>query len=194
MPLPPPAPRKLLHVRTIVCEGYERADGQFEVDGHLRDVKTDNIPDWGGGEIPAGQPIHDMRLRLAVDESMTLTESVASMDYFPWRMCPSIAPAFAKLKGLVMKPGFTKKVSDLIGGVQGCTHLGSLVAPVATTMMQTMIRARVKRAKEREAVGQPRSIPHFINTCHTWSRSSDVVKREFPDLYKDPEAATRPAP
>lgn len=186
MPLPSPAPRKLLHVRTIVCEGYETPDGRFEVDGRLHDVKTDDIPDWGGGMIPAGQPIHDMYLRLAIDDKMTVTESVAVMDHFPWRLCPSIAPAFGKLKGLSLKPGFTKKVANLVGGIKGCTHLGSLIGPTATTMMQTMIRARLKRAKAREADGQPRAIPPFINTCHTWARSSPVVKREFPEVYQDP--------
>lgn len=191
MPLPPPAPRTLLHVRTIVCEGYARDDGQFEVDGRLLDVKAEDIPDWdssGGapGVIPAGRPIHDMRLRLAVDDGLTVTESVAAMDHTPWRACPSIAPAFGKLKGLTLKPGFTRKVADLLGGVKGCTHLGALIGPVATTMLQTMIRARLKRAKEREAAGAPRAVPHFINTCHTWSRSSPIVKREFPDLYREP--------
>lgn len=190
MPLPPPAPRRLLHTRTIVCEGFEHPDGQFEVDGRLTDVKTYTIPDWGKGVIPAGQPIHDMYLRLAVDDKMTITKSVASMDYFPWRICPSIAPSFSKLKGLSLKPGFTKKVADLVGGTKGCTHLGSLIGPTATTMMQTMIRARMKRAKDREAADGTKSVPHFINTCHTWARTSPVVKREFPHLYKEPEQSS----
>jgi len=192
MPLPPPAPRKLAHVRTIVCAGYERADGQFEVDGHLRDVKTEDIPDWGGGEIPAGKPIHDMRLRMTVDDGLTVTDSVAAMDDFPWRVCPSVAPAFGALKGLSLKPGFTKKVSDVLGGIKGCTHLGSLIGPVATTMMQTMIRSRLKKAEDNKATSGPRKAPPFINTCHTWARTSPVVQREFPDLYIAPERTPDP--
>ncbi len=184
MSLPPPAPRTLRHTRTIICDGYERADGQWEVDGRLLDVKPDTIDNWGEGIIPAGQPIHDMHLRMTVDAKMTITGSEAAMDHHPWPICPSIAPRFEQLTGLSIRPGFTRKVGDLFGGINGCTHLGSLIGPVATTLMQTMVRARVKRMNETEAKGLPRSMPHFLNTCHTWATTSPIVKREFPEFYK----------
>jgi hypothetical protein len=184
MPLPAPAPRTLRHTRTIVCDGYERADGQWEVDGRLLDVKADTIESWDKGEIPAGQPIHDMHLRLSVDAQMNITASEAAMDSHPWSICPNIAPRFAQLTGLALKPGFTKKAGALLGGVNGCTHLGSLIAPVATTVMQTMVRARIKRMNEATAKGLARPRPAFLNTCHTWATNSPVVKREFPEFYK----------
>lgn len=184
MALPPPVPRTLRHTRTIVCDGYERADGQWDVDGRLLDVKPDTIENWGEGVIPAGQPIHDMHLRLSVDSKMTITHSEAAMDYHPWPICPSITPAFAQLTGLSIKPGFTKKVDALVGGINGCTHLGSLIGPVATTLMQTMVRARVKKMDEAQDNGLPRGMPPFLNTCHTWATNSPIVKREFPEFYK----------
>jgi hypothetical protein len=184
MPLPAPAPRKLKHTRTIVCHGYERADGQWDVDGRLVDVKSDTIENWDKGVIPAGQPIHDMQLRLTVDSAMTITDSAAAMDHHPWPICPSIAPAFSQLTGLSIKPGFTRKVGALLGGVNGCTHLGSLIGPVATTLMQTMVRARMARMKQNDTQGAPRKAPHFLNTCHTWAATSPIVKREFPDFYR----------
>jgi hypothetical protein len=184
MPLPPPAPRTLRHTRTIVCNGYERADGQWEVDGRLLDVKPDTIDNWGEGIIPAGQPIHDMHLRMTVDARMTITASEAAMDHHPWPICPSIAPAFSQLTGLSIRPGFTKKVGDLFGGISGCTHLGSLIGPTATTLMQSMVRARVKKMNDAQARGQPRPMPHFLNTCHTWATNGPIVKREFPEFYK----------
>lgn len=167
MPLPAPAPRTLKHTRTIVCAGYERADGRWEVDGRLVDVKADTIENWDTGVIPAGQPIHDMHLRLAVDAKMTITASEAAMDHHPWPVCPSIAPRFALLTGLTIKPEFTRKVGDLFGGINGCTHLGSLIGPVATTLMQTMVRARIARMKERRQGGAaqgaafPQHLPHL---------------------------------
>lgn len=186
MPLPAPAPRKLMHKRTIVCEGYERADGQWDVDGRLTDVKTETIHDWDheGGVIPAGQPIHDMHLRVTVDAKMTITASEAAMDFHPWRICPSIAPNYKQLTGLAIRPGFTQKVAALLGAANGCTHMGSLIGPVATTLMQTMVRARLKRQSEAQATGQPRAMPHFLNTCHTWATNSAIVKREYPEFYR----------
>lgn len=184
MPLPAPAPRTLRHTRTIVCEGYQRTDGQWDVDGHLLDVKADTIESWDKGMIPAGQPIHDMHLRLTVDSKMTITSSEAVMDAFPWSICPSITPNFSQLTGLALKPGFTKKVGALLGGTNGCTHLGSLIGPAATTLLQTMVRARIKRSNEALAQGQPRPMPHFLNTCHTWATNGPIVKREFPEFYR----------
>ncbi len=190
MPLPPPAPRKLMHKRTMVCRGYERADGQWDVDGRLTDVKTETISTWGARSqnesvIPAGEPIHDMHLRITVDSKMTITAAEAAMDFHPWRICPSIAPSYGKLTGLVIRPGFTQKVAALLGAVHGCTHMGSLIGPAATTLMQTMVRARLKRQGEAQANGQPRSMPHFLNTCHTWATNSAVVKREYPEFYRE---------
>ncbi len=190
MPLPPPAPRTLRHTRTIVCEGYERADGQWDVDGRLVDVKADTISNWdpaergGGAVIPAGEPIHDMHLRLTADAKMAITRSEAAMDYHPWRMCPAIVPNYEQLTGLVIKPGFTQKVAALLGGTNGCTHMGSLIGPLATTLLQSTVRARLKRQSEARAQGLPRAMPPFLNTCHTWATNSPVVKREFPEFYR----------
>ena len=44
MPLPAPtSERKLLHTRTITCQGYERADGKWDIDGWINDIKTYDV-------------------------------------------------------------------------------------------------------------------------------------------------------
>ena len=50
--------------------------------------------------------------------------------------------------------------------------------------MQTMVRARLKRQSDAQAKGLPRSMPAFLNTCHTWATNSPVVKREYPEFYR----------
>src|SRR3970282_2145791 len=40
MPLPNPAPRRLMHTRAIECTGYERDDGLWDIEAHLTDTKT----------------------------------------------------------------------------------------------------------------------------------------------------------
>jgi hypothetical protein len=39
MPLSTSADREPLHTRSITCRGYRRADGLWDIEGHLRDVK-----------------------------------------------------------------------------------------------------------------------------------------------------------
>ena len=38
MPLPSPAPRTHIHARTVRLDGYRRADGLWDIEGHLTDV------------------------------------------------------------------------------------------------------------------------------------------------------------
>ena len=63
MPLEPPAERHLTHLRDIELRGYERADGLFDIDAHIRDTKTTAIANVDrGGSIAPGEPLHDMWL------------------------------------------------------------------------------------------------------------------------------------
>ena len=40
MPLPDPVPREPLHTRRVECRGYRRADGLWDIEGHLVDTKA----------------------------------------------------------------------------------------------------------------------------------------------------------
>jgi len=39
MPLSAPSPRDPIHRRHITCEGFRRADGLVEIDGHITDIR-----------------------------------------------------------------------------------------------------------------------------------------------------------
>ena len=43
MPLTQPVPRKRLHVRKAVYEGFARDDGLFDIEGRLTDVKEAGV-------------------------------------------------------------------------------------------------------------------------------------------------------
>ena len=59
MPLPQATDREPLHERSISYRGYLRADGRWDIDAWLRDVKAyDREVD--GRLLSAGTPVHDM--------------------------------------------------------------------------------------------------------------------------------------
>ncbi len=184
MPLPPPdVKRKLLHTRTITCQGFERTDGAWEVEGWITDVKTYAIPDAPErGNIPAGEPMHGMGLRLRVNDDMEITDAVAKQDYSPYRICHTITPSFRKLIGLSLTKGFRKAVRDVLGGTKGCVHLVDILGPMATTLFQTTAKRRHKQLDEARARGENVKHP-VINTCHAWASDGPVVKRDFPEFY-----------
>ena len=67
MPLSPPAARKELHLRRVEVCGYQRDDGLWDIEGRLVDTKTYGFDNFDRGRIEAGDPIHEMRLRLTLD-------------------------------------------------------------------------------------------------------------------------------
>ncbi len=193
MPLGTATDRELVHTRTIVCQGYRRSDGLWDIEGHLVDVKAYSFPtDRSGGVKPAGEPIHDMWLRLTVDLDFLVHGAEAKMDANPFEMCPRIEVNFQRLIGLTIGPGWRKKVHAALGGDKGCTHLVELLGPLATTAYQTLFSERARLRREAEARGEtvvppdPDKRPALLGTCHTFGVSSPVVKERWPAFYEEP--------
>jgi hypothetical protein len=179
MPLPQPVARKFVHRRTIVCRGYERSDGAFDVDSSIEDMKPLGTP-LSHNPVGPGDIVHGMSLRITVDAGLTLTDVVAVTDHAPFKVCGAITPNFRKLIGLRLLKGFTKTVRELVGGIQGCVHIVDLIGIAATVTYQTMGRKRREGALESKGVTVK---PALLNTCHAWATDSPVVKREFPKFY-----------
>ena len=146
------------------------------------DTKTYTFPNRHRGEVVAGQPVHEMWLRLTIDDSMRIHAVEAVTDYGPFGMCPAITDNFKRLEGLTIGPGFRRAVRQRVGGVQGCTHLVELVDPIATTAFQTMTARRHSRTSRDRTAGT-RQRPPFLGTCHALATDSPVVKEQWPELY-----------
>ncbi len=168
-------PRRPLHTRQITCTGYEREDGLFEVEAQLSDVR-----DWaldgvlGGHRRAAGEPLHLMSLRVVVDSSFTIVDVQAVTHQGPYDDCGGIAPNYRQLVGLRIAQGFNQQVKALFKGAQGCTHITDLVAPLATTALQT-IRPLLMR-RHAAADGQlpdegPK--PALLDSCHGLRRGGE---------------------
>lgn len=191
MPLSIPTDREPTHTRRVTCQGYRRADGLFDIEGHLTDVKSYAVPNEFRGTIEPGEPIHDMWLRLTVDEDFHVVAVEAVTDAGPFEVCPAITPNFGRLVGLTIGPGWRRKVQERLGGAEGCTHLVELLGPLATTAYQTMFGERSRRRREAEARGEtvrenPAEAgrkPRLLNTCHAFAETGPVVKRLWPDHY-----------
>ena len=183
MPLPSPVQRTLIHRRTVVCHGYERADGAFDVDSSITDVKALGTP-LADHPVGPGDIVHGMSLRLTVDAGLILTDVEAVTDHAPFRICGSITPNFRRLIGLKLVSGFTKAVRELVGGVQGCVHIVDLIGYAATVTYQTLGRKRRQEAQDTKGVTVR---PSLLGTCHAWATNSPIVKREFPAFYTGAE-------
>lgn len=184
MPLFGAVPRRLIHTREIRCTGYERDDGLWDIEGRIIDVKTYSFGTQDRGGINAGEPMHDMSVRLTLDDDLVVHAAEASSDWAPHAMCGDITDGVASLKGERIAAGWTKVVHGKIGRTLGCTHIVQLlVGPVATTVFQTITPIVSRRRKETGTSTKPR----FLGTCHAYAPDSPVVKRMWPEHYTGPE-------
>src|SRR6266851_4937334 len=84
--------RRLMHRRSVECHGYLRNDGLWEVEARLVDTKPFAQRDQYRGELKAGDPVHDIALRLAVDDRMTIIEAETTMRATPYPTCIEVEP------------------------------------------------------------------------------------------------------
>jgi hypothetical protein len=199
MPLSPPVGRQHLHTRRVTCQGFFREDGLWDIEGRITDEKSyEHANEWRGPLKP-GDFVHDMSIRLTLNDRFTIVDVDAVTDKSPYRICGDVTPDFKKLIGLRVGGGFHREVRARLGGVHGCTHIVELLGPVATTAFQTISsgkarelerahRAKSDPAPQEDAPSKPRRKPYVIDTCHAWAADGPVVKRWAPDFYSGPDA------
>jgi DUF2889 family protein len=176
MALSAPVPRKHLHTRRYEFCGYEREDGLWDIEGRITDTKTYGFANEFRGEIQPGEPIHDMRVRLTLDDDLTVADIEVTTDAGPYRICPDIAPNFLVMKGERIKPGWHMRIKELLGGVKGCTHISEMLGSMGTVAYQTMYWRRKPSSGEKS--------PPPINSCHAFAADGEVVKHFYPQFYR----------
>jgi hypothetical protein len=208
MPLSQPADRERLHTRAIEINGFRRSDGCYDIEAHLTDCKTFGQTNFDRGYIEAGEPIHDMWMRLTVDDTMHIRAVEAVSDRTPYVMCPTAAPNFTRLEGMQIKPGFLRDATHRVGGTVGCTHLRELLQQMATTAFQTINAAKTRREMMAEGVADEtpgsdlldKRITEkwdggrkILNTCLAYDEKGPLVKRRWPHLYSGLDEITEAA-
>ena len=182
MPLPiTEVERELTHTRKTRYEGYKRKDGLWDIEAHLTDVKSHDQT-MKTGVRRAGQPVHDMWLRVTIDRHLNILDAAASMDAVPYPDgCEHIAPAYRRLIGLNLVKDFRKKTRELFSTVKGCTHLTEMLAGLPTAAIQTF----AGEVKEERADGKK---PFQLDQCHALDTHSETVLRWYPKWHKKEKA------
>ena len=180
MPLSPSQPREAIHTRAIECTGYERNDGLWDIEAHLVDTKTYvHKRRHGENDRQPGQPVHEMWIRLTIDLDMMIHDAEAKTDEGPHPTCGDITVSFKLLAGVKIGPGWRREVGLRLGGIKGCTHLGELLGPLATTAFQATGRAR-----DVHNAGKPvTKMPYQLNACHIYKDDGPAVLARWPQFY-----------
>ncbi len=180
MPLPEPGEREHLHTRRYEFQGFRRADGLWDIEGRLTDVKTYGFDTEHRGGIEAGEAIHDMWIRLTLDDDFVVREAEAATEAGPYAACPQAAPNLQRIKGATAGPGWHRAVRERVGGLAGCTHLTEMLGAMATVAFQTIYPARRRDGK---TTAPPTRKPRLIDSCHALRSDGEVVRKAWPDFY-----------
>jgi hypothetical protein len=177
MPLPvTEVERELTHTRRVRYEGYKRADGLWDIEAHLTDIKNHDFR-LKSGVRRAGQAVHAMWLRVTIDKHFNILEAASIFDAVPYPGCEDIEPAYGRLVGLNLVKNFKKELAERVGGVRGCTHVTEMLAGMPTAAIQTFAG---DMPEERADGGKP----FQLDQCHALETTSETVRRFYPKWHR----------
>ncbi|KYC29368.1 conserved protein of unknown function [Sterolibacterium denitrificans] len=179
MPLSPPtAARRKIHNRRIQLEGWKREDGLWDIEGRLTDTK-DHDYSLGSGIRKAGDAVHDMWVRITIDQRFNVVAAEAHSAAVPYPGCERIAPSYQKLVGLNLMRDFRRNVHELFGSVKGCSHLTELLMVLPAVAFQTFA------SDMTETTGYDAGQKPFpLDKCHALETTTEIVRRYYPLWYR----------
>ena len=99
-----PVAREAQHFRNYAFGGYRRADGLFDIEGRMTDTKSYAFPNDWRSTIEAGEPLHDMRIRLTLDEEFVIREVECVTAAGPVRDLPRHHAGLRRAQGRAHRP------------------------------------------------------------------------------------------
>ena len=174
MPLPPPsAVRTRMHQRRVNFDGFKRVDGLWDIEARLVDTKDQDYP-LSSGLLKPGEAVHDMSVRVTINNKMTILEAASCSDATPYMgYCNTIPPDYSRVVGLNLFKGFLKAVKEMFGGTRGCAHLSELLMFLPTAALQTI-------ASEVPDNADSEHKPYQLDRCHALVSHSETVRRYYP--------------
>ena len=170
-----PKPRTPLHTREITFAGYEREDGLWDIEGHLKDFKATPFI-TGATTWQPGEAFHDMWVRVTLNNELVIQDIEVAMDGHPHPECPQVIPPMAALVGERLGKGWRKTIQTHLGGIAGCTHLRELLNSLATAAFQAIPGALFDPDENKP--------PLYLGTCKSWDFNGPVVMRVYPQFYR----------
>ena len=180
------ARRQLKHRRQIDVQVFARGHGLWEVDALLTDVKTREAQ-LADGVRPAGSPIHEMLLRLVVNEQLDIVEAGSATRWMPYTgHCNDHGDAYERLVGLNLLQNFRQTMRQRVGGVLGCTHITELAQVLPTAVVQAFAGEVIDARGNAEGASQP----FQIDRCHALKSDGEVVRLYYPRWHRAAAATT----
>ncbi|TDY53303.1 Protein of unknown function (DUF2889) [Paraburkholderia rhizosphaerae] len=194
------------HSRAIRADAYERADGLWDIEACVTDVKPRDTA-LASGVRPNGLPIHELWLRITIDRKLNVVDAEASSAWVPYPgLCEASNSAYRALIGLNLLDNFRRHATRLLGGTVGCTHLTELCAVLPSAAIQAFagevwntaqgspgeignhaaadVRAGAGTHSNESSRENTNDKPPFqLGRCHTLRFDGEAVRQFYPRWY-----------
>jgi hypothetical protein len=186
-PVTAPASRRLVHTRAIRVDAFARSDGLWDIEAELVDTKGGDFQ-LATGVRKAGDPVHDMRLRVTIDTHLNIVDASAESPWVPYPgHCDQIGPDYRKLVGLNLTQDFRRHVRERLGGVLGCTHITELAGLLPTAAIQAFAGEVIKTQDASQPVHDEVAAqrkPFQLDRCHALRSDGPAVAQFYPRWYR----------
>jgi len=181
MALPPASPqREFRHRRAIDVQVFSCGNGLWEVDARLTDLRPSDTR-LAAAVRAAGDPIHDMLLRLVIDEAFNIVAAGSESTWVPYAgHCEAHGDAYGRLVGLNLMKGFRDAVRSCLGGSLGCTHLTELTQVLPTAVVQAFAGTVIDTRENSDST----TPPFQLDRCHALRRDGDAVRTYYPRWFR----------
>ncbi|MBW1786589.1 MAG: DUF2889 domain-containing protein [Deltaproteobacteria bacterium] len=177
-----------VHERKIELHTYPINEDEVVVEGWLRDERLVKGYFWDG-ETRLPGVVHHIGVRLLVGGwPLRILDAEAEMRRVPQELCPTVLDTVKKVVGLTIESGFSGRVLELLGRVEGCTHMSYLVMAMGPAAVHGYWTH--KSRKRRPA---PRSMEEFpglgalVNSCMLWREDGPLIQK-IEDYFRQREA------
>lgn len=184
MPLSSNSPRRLLHTRQVLFEGFERDDGLYDIEARLIDTKPQAFTVEGERLWQAGEPVHGMSIRLTIDHHYIVQAIEVSMDHIPHGECAAAQVPMQSVIGCSLRRGWRAAIEERLGKVRGCAHLRELLFNMGTVAFQTLVSWTKKLPADQA--------PAPLGGCLAWDPAGPMVARIYPRFHVKSDAAVMP--
>lgn len=176
--------RRPMHLRRIEMQAFLRDDGLWDIEAHLRDEKPFMYVDPGRGEQKAGAAVHDIRVRLTLDDNRVIRDVGVEMGSMPFGTCHEVKDSLRPLIGETVGRGWRQILKNIPRNTT-CAHVHEVLVPMATVVHQGM---SLGRAPDGKVALQPDSTleqqPFFVDDCFSWRANGPVVAHFYPQFSK----------
>lgn len=169
---------KPVHTRGIEIATYPVKGQRVVVEGWLRDERLVEIyRHWDQKPRQTG-PVHGLCVRLLVGGfPLEILDAEAQMPTVPTGQCVDIKDSVKKVIGTTITAGYSERVRNLIGGIEGCTHLTHLVVVMGPAALHGAWTVYAQNSRPApKTLEEVEGLEYLINSCHLWAPDGVLVR------------------